>query len=214
MSSRRRHRIRSLATTSVAAFAAALVAPSIQAQDSPAAPAARTADFRGFASLGYTGGGDKLGTYVVDTRYGDEDLSIRAGTGADIRVGFDYRVAPAWAVQASLGYHADRISAINGSATFRRYPLDVTASFHLPGAPVRLGVGARKPLSPRFRESGAAGNTNLDLSSSVSPLVYVEYVGSRWGVKLQGSVAEKYEIKGVANKFDGNHIGLYGSFYF
>ncbi len=203
---------RSFPVARAAAIVAAslvLVAPAASAQG-----AVRSPDFRWAATLGYTGGGDKLGTYAVDTNFGDEDLSIRAGAGLDVRFGFDYRFASSWAMQVSLGYHADRISADNGSATFRRMPLDVTASFHLPGAPVRLGAGLRKPLSPRFRESGVAGHTNLDFSSNVSPLVYVEYLGARWGVRLQGSVSEKYKLDGYSGSFDGSHAGLYGTFYF
>jgi hypothetical protein len=183
------------------------IAPLASAQSSGAG-------FKFSLGIGITGGGDKISSYQVQTDFGSSSNSIRAGGESDVRFGMDYRFNDSWALQTSIGYHSDRVSADNGSASFKRFPLDVTGSYTLPGVSMRLGVGLRKPLSPKFNERGAAGDARVSFSSSVSPLVYAEYLWSGIGVRLQGSLSEKYKVNGTTATLKGNHIGLYGTAYF
>ncbi len=127
----------------LAAGLLALTLGSAQAADTT--PAAETPaparESRWLVDIAYASGGDKLAD--VDLIDYDDDHrreDITAGDGLSVAFGRTFALAEHFALQASLGYKEDSITAKNGSVGFKRYPVDLLAFFE--GEAVRFGVGA------------------------------------------------------------------------
>ncbi len=78
-----------------------------------------------------------------------------------------------------------------------------------------MGGGVRHATNIRLKSSGVLGsgfNTNFD--NSTGGLVEVEYMFSpQSGMKVRYA-QESYKASGYTGKLDGNHVGLFGNFYF
>lgn len=169
---------------------------------------------RGFIGVGLLGGGEKLAAVQVTSNFGGTSTqSVRAGGDADFRGGVEFGLLPQWSVQTTVGRVSSGVKAENGRATFSAYPLEVLGHYALADG-FRLGLGVRVPLSAEYKESGVAGNTVVQFSNGVSPVVEIEWV-SRGGyaLKLRGT-KEVYKVKGTSVKVDGSAVGFYAGYYF
>ncbi|MES2016472.1 MAG: hypothetical protein V4484_08240 [Pseudomonadota bacterium] len=177
------------------------------AQAQTDAPAAQPMRF--MVGMGLTGGGDRLGTAHYISGY---DASIHAGGAIDFNAGIDYRINSAASFQGTVGYHSDRASARNGDMHFSRIPMELLAyyNFH---PQWRIGAGVRYVSNAAFRSSGAAYAGNIDYKNTVSPLIEAEFMMKHWGFKAR-VVNEQYEEKLTGKKVDGDHVGLFGTYYF
>jgi outer membrane protein W len=189
--------------------ASVLALATIAAHAQSTAPA--PGSLRYVVGVGLTNGGDKLATtYYTDGSHSN----IRAGSGGHLLFGVDYRVNQQVSLQANIGGHVHFTQqADNGDADFRRFPVELLAYYH-PDAQWRIGGGARLISAPKLHGSGAANDLDLEYKDTVGAVLEAEYFFSpNVGVKLRG-VSEKYQPKAGGPKASGDHVGLYGNFYF
>lgn len=195
------------------AFAVSVGLPIAQAQ-TVVEPQGAVARVKGVVSIGVMGGGDTISSFEVSSwggRYNSQDVD--AGGNVDVRVGVEFPLAPAFSLQATIGYATGGIRADNGRATFTTIPVEVLGHYAFHPA-WRMGLGLRAPTGAEYREGGVAGATRFDFSSSVTPVVEVEWLtGRNFGLKLRG-MRERYKEKASGFRLDGNTVGLTGSFYF
>jgi hypothetical protein len=169
---------------------------------------------RGFIGIGFLGGGEKLAAVQVTSNFGGTSTqSVRAGGDFDLRGGIELGFLPQWSAQATIGRASSGVKAENGRATFGSYPLEVLGHYAFAEG-FRVGLGVRVPLSAEYKEGGAAGNTLVKFSDSVSPVLEIEWV-SRGGyaLKLRGT-KEVYKVKNTSIKVDGSAVGFYAGYYF
>jgi hypothetical protein len=163
---------------------------------------------RAFIGAGLTGGGDSLAT-VVFTNGTTED--VRAGQLVHLYGGVEFRLAPLFTVQTSLGYHVDDTSRFsNGSLRFSRVPVELLAHYQIDNR-VRLGGGARFVNNAKLEGHGVLSGNRIDFDSTVGAVIEGEYlVTPSIGLKLR-YVNEKYKTGGVS--VDGSHGGFYFTWY-
>ncbi|MFT3859408.1 MAG: hypothetical protein QM742_18545 [Aquabacterium sp.] len=168
-----------------------------------------------FLSAGLTFGGDQIGE---DVQYEDgANRSLHAGGMMDLRAGVEYQLPQQpWSFQLSIGYHFDRASAENGSATFHRIPLELLAHYRL-NESWRVGAGLRKSLNAQSDASGLGNQFVSDrkYKSSAGFVVEAEVLfGQNIGLKVRGVSEEFTPETGPNTKLDGTHMGIYASYYF
>jgi hypothetical protein len=165
---------------------------------------------RFFVGMGFTGGGDDIAT----VRYTNGDKGdVTFGSLIQMGAGYDYRINDQISFQGSINYHVSSEGADNGSVRFTRVPMELIVYFNV-SPQWRLGAGARHVSSAKISSSGVANVGNYKFDSTLGTVVEAEYaMGRNVGVKLR-YVAEKYEIAGFNGKADGNHIGIFGNYYF
>ena len=159
--------------------------------------------------MAVTGGGEKLATVVYTN---GNTQTIKSGGLLHIFGGVEYE-APAFAIQANVGYHVDDTTASNGSVKFARVPLELLAFWKATDS-WRLGGGVRKAGSAKISSSGAASNVGgSTLDSKLGVVLQGEYTfwGDRGSVFLR-QVSEKYTVNRV--DISGNHVGLGFAFRF
>src|SRR5690606_23263342 len=98
-----------------------------------------TRPLRFLAGGGLTFGGDKLATAVYED---GTEIDIDAGGTIALHVGVDYRFAPQFSVQGTVGYHVDGASARNGDLRFERVPVELLGYYHV-NEQLRVGGGIR-----------------------------------------------------------------------
>lgn len=171
---------------------------------------AQTADLHPFVGLALTGGGKTLAT----VRYTNGDSqNIKSGGLYQIKGGIDFHpVGSAFALQASIGYHADETNARNGRVTFSRYPVELLAFFH-PNEQFRIGGGLRYATNARLKSTGRAENLgNYDLDGQAGAVIEGEYRFARHFGLMVRAVDEKYKDP-TGKRIDGSHVGVGMNFY-
>ncbi|NHZ93452.1 outer membrane beta-barrel protein [Massilia sp. CCM 8733] len=184
------------------------------AQAQTQAPAANPLRF--VVGAGLTAGGDKLAT----AKYSNGgSIDVRAGGMIAFLAGVDYRVNQEFSFQGTVGFHVDQASARNGDVTFKRFPIEVLAYFH-PTDKMRIGGGVRYVSSPKLNGDGFGAGVYQEFDNTVGAVVEGEYFFSpNVGLKLR-YVKEEYESSYVyrrqtfVEKTKGDHVGIFGNFYF
>jgi hypothetical protein len=178
------------------------------------APSFAAEGFAPLIGVSLTGGGKTL----VEVEFEDGgSRKISSGGLTHLFGGVEYRdPTGVYAIQTTLGYHFDRVSADNGSLSFSRIPLEVLGFWNA-NENIRLGGGLRKALSSRFETSGVGAEISgdFDLRSSIGFVLQGEYMfGEHHSVFLR-YVDENYKSNHlVGGKVDGNHGGLGYSYRF
>jgi hypothetical protein len=169
---------------------------------------------KGIVGIGITFGGDRLFTGEIVNNTGSETARVNAGGGVPLYGGIEYRVSDQFALQATVGHHADRVKADNGEIRFTRMPVDVLGLFSV-SPEVRLGGGIQHVSAPKIRSSGVVAGRNTDYEPSTALVVEGEYLfGSSIGVKGR-LVGHKFKVKNSNGpSVNGNHFGVLMSFYF
>lgn len=191
-------------TLAAAALALAAVTPSFAAEG--------IAPVIGFT---LTGGGKTL----VEVEFvGDRsNEKISSGGLSHLFGGIEYRdPSGAYAIQTTIGYHFDRVSADNGSLSFSRVPLEVLGFWNA-NENIRLGGGLRKALNSRFETSGIGNSIapDFNMRSSIGFVLQGEYLfGEHTSVFLRYVNEEFKSNHLVGGKVDGSHGGLGISYRF
>ena len=160
--------------------------------------------------MGITGGGEKLATTVFTD---GTEQEIRAGGLVAFVGGVDYRIGQHFSVQGNVGFHVDNSTATNGDVHFRRFPVELLGYFNV-SPKWRIGGGVRFVNAVKLSSSGAAGDDDYDFDNTVGAVLETEYMFSeRVGMKIR-AVSEKYKVKKYDAEFKGNHVGIFGNYYF
>ena len=171
---------------------------------------------RAVLSVGYTGGGGTIlpVTFVNESTgapVGSSD--IKAGSGAQLSVGAEYRFDPGFALQGTVGYQMDDAVGLDGSARFVRDPIELIGFVHLYDG-WRLGLGARVVEKGRLRGEGTISTLDVNLDRATGGLIDLEYLFSpHAGVKLRYA-RENYRAQGYTGSVSGNQAGVFISAYF
>ncbi|UOD30433.1 outer membrane beta-barrel protein [Massilia violaceinigra] len=194
----------------IAAAIASLSSAQAQTQASAANP------LRFVVGAGLTAGGDKLATAEYSN---GGSIDVRAGGMLAFLAGVDYRVNQQFSFQGTVGFHVDQASAKNGDVTFKRFPIEVLAYFH-PSDKMRVGGGVRYASSPKLNGDGFGAGVYQEFDNTVGAVIEGEYFFSpNVGLKLR-YVKEEYESSYVyrrqtfTEKTKGDHVGIFGNFYF
>ena len=166
--------------------------------------------YRFFLGGGLTAGGDRL----LSARYIDgSDETLRGGGTIQVHGGMQFQVAPALTMALSVGYHVDAIDTFWGSTWFARVPVEALAHFQL-DRNWRIGGGIRYAIDPTLSSDGFAPDVDEHFSSSIAPVVEIEYLfNPHLGLKFR-LVSERYKSKVGLPTVDGDHVGLMLNYYF
>ena len=129
---------------------------------------AKELSLRFFGSMGYGVGGDTLasGNYTDGSSY-----EVKAGSGFQLAIGADFRVAENVTIQGSIGYHVHDATASNGQISFKRTPVELLGFYDITNQ-FRLGGGVRKVNDAELTVSGAAvGSTTAGKYDSSTGVV-------------------------------------------
>ncbi|MFM2057869.1 MAG: hypothetical protein RLY71_2254 [Pseudomonadota bacterium] len=159
--------------------------------------------------VGLTGGGETLVTVPFQD---GSSQKISSGGQVHLYGGLRLPVMPRFAVQATIGYHFDNVSASNGSVRFSRFPVELLGQFDV--APqVRLNGGVRFATGTKVTSSGVASGLDTSFSASPGLVLEGEYLFSDNISAALRYVNETYKApNGV--KIDGGHVGGYVKFMF
>jgi len=194
------------------AFAVAILAltGATQAQVAPTRTILVPAPMRVMLGLQAVAGGDDL---VTAERTNGKTDTIKAGDGVTFAAGVDYRVNPAFSLQASLGYQTARVNANNGKLEFTRIPVELLAFYHF-NESWRLGGGVRFVNKPTLKGSGVASMPDVEFDNATSGVIEAEYLmGRNWGVQLR-YVHEQLKLDGYRGDINADQAGLGVRYYF
>lgn len=177
--------------------------------DSPENPAS-AGSFTGIASIGVTFGGDTFTEVEFDN---GDDEKIKAGELALFSGGLVYEQND-FQLQATLGYYSDRASGDNGDVCFTRIPVEVLGFWKQ--EKFRLGAGIAHHLNPEFEVDidGNFSNGTVAFDDATGFVVQADYLfedGIALGLRF---TAIEYEEDSIAEKIDGDSIGIMLSYIF
>ncbi|WP_332879301.1 outer membrane beta-barrel protein [Massilia sp. S19_KUP03_FR1] len=196
-------------TKTVFAVAAITIAGAVQAQVAPVRTILVPAPMRVMLGFGVVGGGDDL---VTAQRTNGGSDTLKAGDGVIFSAGIDYRVNPAFSLQASAGYHRSQISADNGKVEFTRVPVELLGFYHF-NENWRLGGGVRYVSKPTLKGSGVANMPDFEFNSTTGGVIEAEYLlGRNWGFQLR-YVHETLKADGYRDT-NADQAGLGVRYYF
>ena len=196
-------------TKTVFAVGALAIAGAVHAQVAPAGTILIPAPMRVMLGFSAVGGGDDL---VTAERTNGKYDTIKAGEGVILSAGIDYRVNPAFSLQASAGYHHSQISADNGKLEFTRIPVELLGFYHF-NENWRLGGGVRYVSKPTLQGSGVASMPDFEFDSTTSGVIEAEYLmGRNWGFQFR-YVHETLKVDGYRD-INADHAGLGVRYYF
>lgn len=155
-----------------------------------------------------TGGGKTL----VEVEFDNGNThKISSGGLTHLFAGIEYRAPGApWSIQATVGYHFDRVDAENGSLSFSRVPLEVLGFWHA-NDNIRLGGGLRKATGTEFDTSGAGSDIapEFNMRSSTGVVLQGEYLFGEHASVFLRYVNEKYKSRHLTGgEVSGEHGGL------
>lgn len=181
---------------------------------------AQESNWRFFGGLGAASGGEEItsGTITVIGTTQTIPFSVGPGDGIQKRIGFDYRVADRFTLQASIGHMSSEPQGINGSYDFTVVPVEFMGFVDIAYG-LRFGAGIRKS-SAELRGKGVVANSpvNGTFKSDGGTVVELQYLFSNGERKTGKSVPQfGISLRSVSEKFNhalgelnGNHkeIGL------
>lgn len=197
--------MKKLALVFAFAFAGTLATAQAQTHFQPGA----AKPLRFVLGAGFTNGGDHLATAIYDDGI---ETKVRGGDGIVLHAGLDYRVAPQFSVQGTLGYHVDRANAHNAGLRFERVPIELLGYYHV-NDKVRAGGGLRYVTNATL-VLRAAGAADVPFKDTTSPVAEIEYLYSpRVGFKLR-YVNDKFKTERGGAPMNGDHVGVLVNAYF
>ncbi len=185
--------------------------PKSGASNKPSTAATQTRPYSVILGLGFTSGGDTLisGHYTNGDAY-----DIKAGNGADVKLGLEYRLTSQFALQGTVGYHTTGTSATNGDINFKRTPIELLGLYQV-AEKFRLGGGLRKSTGAAINSSGVASSLgSLSFDASTGTIIQGEYLFTRKDALALRAVNESYTYGNSPTKISGNHVGIYYFHYF
>jgi opacity protein-like surface antigen len=174
--------------------------------------------FRFMVGIGLTVGGDNVAT----VQYQDNSTNnVSAGTGIQLMMGADYRIAEHFSMQASVGYHGRFALGSNGDTSFTRYPIELLAYYNV-NEKWRIGGGVQYISKPSLSGSGVAARYDQDYQNTTGAIFEVEYFPiDRLGVKFRAvketfkpTAPYNYNVNNPGQSIDGSHVGILSNYYF
>ena len=165
---------------------------------------------RGIVLLAASTGGDKL--VRVDYKNG-ETSNIKAGDGGMLAIGVLW-TRKQFELQSTLGYYADSAPASNGDASFTRLPIELMAFWRY--KQFRIGGGITHHFNPKLRIDfdNINGNETVKYNNASGLIIQADYYYSdQFGVGLKLTDID-YKARQSNQKFDGNSVGVVGSYLF
>jgi len=162
-------------------------------------------------ALGVGSGGETL---VTEYYTNNSTSATKAGSGAQLSIGFEDRLNEYFSAQATGGYQQESTNASNGNVRFSRFPLEFLGYYHLNGS-WRVGGGLRLDINPKLSGAGAGSAVGtVDFNNATGAVEEVEYLfGQHFGLKLRG-IQENFTQSGYSTKISGNQIGLFFDYYY
>ena len=119
---------------------------------------AQDSNWRFYFGLGASSGGDTLysGIKTIDGSNQVVDYTISPGNGIQKRIGFDYRIADRFTLQASVGHYNADVSGYNGGFDFTIVPVEFMGFMDVASG-LRIGAGLRKS-SAELRATGVVAS--------------------------------------------------------
>ena len=163
-------------------------------------------------TIGFTTGGDTLGTYRVEY-LGDEsevEVDVDAGDSLFLYGGFQMR----WP-ETHLGMLFQGGLAIAGvggygdGVDFRRWPVEAIG--FVEAGKFRLGIGATHHFAPTFDEDGVGDDIRVEFDDANGWIAQIEYHSgpATFGLRY---VDIGYDVDTL--EIDGEHWGLFGTYIF
>lgn len=178
---------------------------------------AQDSNWRFFGGLGAASGGEEITSGLIQVIGTSQTIPFRVGPGDGIqkRIGFDYRIADRFTLQASVGHMSSEPMGINGSYDFTVVPVEFMG-FADVAYGLRVGLGLRKS-SAELGGKGVLADSpvNGTFKSNGGSVVELQYMftgvekrkGPQFGVSLR-AVSEKFNH--ALGELNGDHkeIGL------
>lgn len=176
---------------------------------------AQAVEFKGVVGLGYDAGGDTLAT-VTFTDGSTSEVKANAGllfNGGVVMVTGDFET------QATVGYKFDSSKkATNVNVTFDVLPVELMEFYRTDNLRMGLGLSYHSAPTLKIDYPGNASNGTYKFKDAMG---YVAQIG--WAPRTGSfSIDLRYtsvkfvpsNFVGTKNEFNGNSVGVYGSFYF
>lgn len=186
-----------------------LAALPFTASAQPVAPSPRSIYFGVTAGLTY--GGEKLATATFTN---GETASIRSGGLVQLGAGIGWQPADLpVALQATVSYHVDNVSARNGDLRFSRYPVEVLA-YYTGVSNWRFGAGPRFVNEAKLVIDVPGTDMTTRFKNTVGGVAEIGYRIGRVGWVNARYTAENYTAKSVngtavnATAISGDHAGV------
>jgi len=162
-------------------------------------------------AVGVASGGEALATVTYTD---NSTTNTKAGSGAQLSAGVEYRFDEHFSVQSTLGYQQETTNATNGNVRFSRFPFELLGYYNLNDS-WRVGGGLRVDLNPKLTSAGAASQIgSVDFNNATGGVLELEYlIGRNYGFKLRG-IQESFTQSGYSTKFSGNQIALFFNVYY
>lgn len=181
---------------------------------------AQDSNWRFYFGLGAASGGEDIARGTITTVGTNQvkDFTVGPGNGIQKRIGFDYRLADRFTLQASIGHFTAEPMGYNGSYDYTVVPVEFMGFMDVLGG-LRIGAGLRKSSSElRGGKLAADSPVNGTYKSDGGAVVELQYmfVGAertggksvpQFGISLR-AVTEKFNH--TLGELNGDHkeIGL------
>ena len=192
----------------LAAMSGIALVTSVAADQS--APSAESAvEIRPIASLGFTQGGDTLGTYRVEFLGDTSDVDVDAGDSLFFYGGLQIRWPKAHVgMLLQGGLAATGVGNSEDGVDFKRWPIEAIG--FVEAGRFRFGVGATQHISPTFDEDGI-GNLRVEFDNAGGWIAQAEFSSGPAAIGLRYTDIS-YDIDFL--EIDGKSWGLYGTYIF
>ncbi|RZM74988.1 hypothetical protein C3B51_19215 [Pseudoalteromonas rubra] len=161
------------------------------------------------ATVGYTMGGDTIGTLNYED---DSSDSIKAGDGFILGGALNYSLNQQFDIRFNAAYHFDSANAKNGDVTFSRFALE-TIPYYKINEQFKFGLGAGLDMAVEL-DNDFADDAEFDNAGKLILSGMYSFESFNASLELRYSVVE-YELSNFAGysysdapKMDGNHLGL------
>lgn len=173
---------------------------------------AQESNWRFFFGLGAASGGGDIdsGTITTEGKNQVVDFTVGPGNGIQKRIGFDYRIADRFTLQASIGHFTAEPMGYNGSYDYTVVPVEFMGFMDVVGG-LRVGAGFRKSSS-ELRGGKLAANSpfNGTYKSDGGVVAEIQYMfsgagnrkGAQFGISLR-AVTEKFNH--TLGELNGDH---------
>ncbi|MDJ0794574.1 MAG: hypothetical protein QNI98_10040 [Woeseiaceae bacterium] len=161
-------------------------------------------------TLGFSQGGDTLGTYRVEFLGDTSDVDVDAGDSLFLYGGVQMRWPDAhlgMLIQGGLA--TTGVGSSSDGVDFKRWPVEAIG--FVEAGKMRLGLGLTHHFSPTFDEDGTGGNLRVEFDNASGWIAQIEYHSgpATFGLRY---VDISYDFSTL--EIDGSSWGLFGTYIF
>lgn len=194
----------------IAVTCSALVPFTTAFANEDASSAGSSVEIHPIGTLGFTQGGDTLGTYRVEFLGETSDVDVDAGDSIFLYGGIEIRWPEAHVGMLLQGGLATTgVGNYEDGVDFRRWPVEAIG--FVEAGNFRLGLGATHHFSPTFDEDGLGGDLRVEFDNASGWIAQVEYRSGPAAIGLR-YVDIDYDFSTLT--IAGEHFGLFGTYIF